>query len=302
MITIILNGKKAGLPSVREAIATFRKEVDGVQVRVTYEYGDVERFMLEAIQSGVKRLIIGGGDGSVNEIVDAMAKLPREARPELAILPLGTANDFATACEIPLESLDALRFAVSESPTPIDIGKANDRHFVNMATAGFGAQVTAETPVELKNFLGGGAYTLTGVLKAMDFVPYSSNITTPQDGFQNHDIIAGAICNGKQAGGGQVLAPNALINDGLLDVVGISNFTLADIPQVLEEIKNPSSKGAFIRYLQTPWLESESEKIIPVNLDGEPYSSHKIRFEVLPFAIDLVLAEDCPCITKKSSY
>ena len=296
MVMIILNGKKAGIPTVREAISAFRKEVNDLQVRVTYEYGDVERFMLEAVQNGVERLIIGGGDGSVNEVVDAMAKLPREKRPILAILPLGTANDFATACEIPLESLDALRFAMSGYATPIDIVKANDRHFINTATAGFGAQVTADTPVELKNFLGGGAYTLTGVLKAMDFVPYRSNITTPQNSFDNLNIIVGAICNGKQAGGGQVLAPNALINDGLLDVISISEFKLRDIPQVLDEIKNPSIKGEFIKYIQTPWIESESKQIIPVNLDGEPYSNHKIRFEVVPSAIDLIIPKESPCL------
>ena len=296
MIMIILNGKKAGIPTVREAISTFRNEITDVQVRVTYEYGDVERFMLEAVQNGVERLIIGGGDGSVNEVVDAMAKLPREKRPTLAILPLGTANDFATACKIPLESLDALRFAVQGTPIPVDIVQANDRHFVNIATAGFGAQITVDTPVALKNFLGGGAYTLTGVLKAIDFVPYSSNITTATNSFKDLHIVAGAICNGKQAGGGQVLAPNALINDGLLDIVSISQFKLADIPQVLEEIKNPSVKGEFIKYVQTSWLESESEKIIPVNLDGEPYSSHKIRFEVVPSAIDLIIPKDSPCL------
>ena len=296
MVMIILNGKKAGIPTVREVISAFRKEVNDLQVRVTYEYGDVERFMLEAVQNGVERLIIGGGDGSVNEVVDAMAKLPREARPELAILPLGTANDFATACEIPLESLDALRFAVQGTPIPVDIVQANDRYFVNIATAGFGAQITVDTPVALKNFLGGGAYTLTGVLKAIDFVPYSSNITTTTNSFKDLHIVVGAICNGKQAGGGQVLAPNALINDGLLDIVSISQFKLADIPQVLEEIKNPSVKGEFIKYVQTSWLESESEKIIPVNLDGEPYSSRKIRFEVVPSAIDLIIPKDSPCL------
>jgi len=296
MLMIILNGKKAGIPTVRDAIATFRKEVEDIQVRVTYEYGDVERFMHEAIEHGVKQLIIGGGDGSVNEVVNAMAKLPRENRPTLAILPLGTANDFATACQIPLESLDALRFAVSATPSPVDIVKANDQYFMNTATAGFGAQITAETPVELKNFLGGGAYTLTGVLKAMDFVPYRSHVTTPQNNLQNLHIVAGAVCNGRQAGGGQVLAPRALINDGLLDIISISEFKLIDIPQVLDEIKNPSIKGEFIKYIQTPWLESESKQIIPVNLDGEPYSSHKIRFEVVPDAIDLILPKDCPCL------
>jgi len=296
MITIILNGKKAGIPAVRNAIATLRREVADVEVRVTYEYGDVERFMHEALASGVKRIIIGGGDGSVNEIVDAMAKLPRDKRPELAILPLGTANDFVTACEIPLNSLDALRFGVSESSVPVDIVSANERHFMNMATAGFGAQVTVDTPVELKNFLGGGAYTLTGVLKAIDFVPYVTNISSPEHSFDGLNIVAGAICNGKQAGGGQVLAPDAFINDGLLDVISISAFSLTDIPQVIDEIDNPSGSGTFIKYAQTPWVESASEMLIPVNLDGEPYSSHKIRFEVIPNAIDLVIHKESPCL------
>jgi len=130
----------------------------------------------------------------------------------------------------------------------------------------------------------------------MDFVPYRSNITTPNNSFKNLSIVAGAICNGKQAGGGQVLSPNALINDGLLDLLSISEFTLIDIPQILEEIRNPSSEGQFIKYEQTPWLESTSKNVIPVNLDGEPYRSKHIRFEVVPLAIDLVLPKDSPCL------
>ena len=154
MIHIILNGKKAGYESVRSAISVLREEVEDVEVRVTYEYGDVERLVGEAVRDGAKRIVIGGGDGSVNEVVDVMAKLPQAQRPELAILPLGTANDFASACQIPLNSLEALRLAVSGSCTAVDIAKANERHFANMATGGFGAQVTAETPVELKKIFG----------------------------------------------------------------------------------------------------------------------------------------------------
>ena len=295
MITIILNGKKAGMASVRSAISVFRKEVEDVQVRVTYEYGDVERLMLEAIQSGTERLIIGGGDGSVNEAVDAMAKLPREKRPELAILPLGTANDFATACNIPLESLEALRFAVSGTATSIDIAKANDRHFVNIATAGFGAQITAETPVELKNFLGGGAYTIMGLLKAINFVPYKGRLKTPDFEMERTGVIA-AVCNGRQAGGGQVLAPKAMINDGLLDVMIVKEFPIGNLTQLIHEIQNPSVNGEYLQYFQTPWMETWSDGVIPLNLDGEPYHNKTIRFEIVPDAIDLVLPDNCPCI------
>ena len=295
MIFIILNGKKAGYNSVRSAITALRKEVDKVEVRVTYEYGDVERIVNEAVRDSVQRIVIGGGDGSVNEVVGAMVKLPAEQRPELAILPLGTANDFATACQIPVNSLEALRLAISGKSTPIDIVKANERHFINMATAGFGAQVTVDTPVELKNFLGGGAYTLTGVLKAINFVPFKGRLKTPSIEADQTGVVA-AVCNGRQAGGGQVLAPKAFINDGLLDVVIVSAFPLTDIPRVLEEIRNPSANGLYIKYFQTPWIETESDEIIPVNLDGEPYQNRQVRFEVMPKAINLVLPESCPCL------
>jgi len=299
MIYIILNGKKAGYDSVRSAISSFRKEANvTVKVRVTYEFGDVERFLKEALANEVELVIIGGGDGSVNELINAMMKFPKEKRPKFAILPLGTANDFASACEIPLDTLEALRFAISTQSTSIDVVQANDRYFINIATAGFGAHITSETPIELKNFLGGGAYALSGVLKAMDFVPYKSIIETANGGgeLKNVTIVAGAICNGKQAGGGQLLAPNAKINDGKLDVVNISEFTLIDIPQIIEEITNPFVNRKFIQYAQTPWLESHSEEIIPINLDGEPYSSHKIRFEVIPFAVELVISKNSPCL------
>lgn len=295
-IMIVLNGKKAGLPEVRDAIAMFRQEREDIHVRVTYEFGDVARFLEEGVQNGVVRFVIGGGDGSVNEAVDALARLPREQRLVLAILPLGTANDFATGCTIPLTPLEALRFAAKGHIASIDIAKANEHHFVNMATAGFGAKVTAETPVELKNFLGGGAYTLTGVLKALDFMPYKSKIVTANHELDLQGIFAGAICNGRQAGGGQVLAPKAMINDGLLDIVSILEFKLIDIPQVMWEIQNPSANGQFIKYLQTPWVECSAHEEIPVNLDGEPYHSSKIRFEVVPSAIDLVLPKDAPCL------
>lgn len=295
MIRIILNGKKAGNELIRSAITTLREEGQQLEVRVTYEYGDVCRLVDEAIRDDVERLVVGGGDGSVNEVVDALAKFPREKRPELAILPLGTANDFATACQIPIDSIGALRLAVSGRSASIDIAKANDRHFINLATAGFGAQVTAETPVELKNFLGGGAYTLTGVLKAVNFIPYKVRLTTPDFESELSGIV-GAICNGRQAGGGQVLAPKAFINDGLFDVIIISDFPLFDLPLVIAEVRNSNTDGKYVKHFQTPWLESESEEIIPSNLDGEPYRNKKIRFEIITDAIDLVLPESCPCL------
>ncbi len=296
-IRIILNGKKAGLEPVRSAIFKAR-ETGEIEVRATWEGGDVERLVQEAVRDGCERLVAAGGDGTVKEVVDAILRLGADERPELAVMPLGTANDFATACTIPADHLLALQLAQSGKVQNVDAVKANEHHFMNVASGGFGAQVTANTPVVLKNFLGGGAYTLSGLVQAISFSPYQGEVRLPDQSFSNA-VIVGAVCNGRQAGGGQQLAPQALIDDGLLDLVALNNFPPEALVQVVEELSAPEVNGEFVKRFRVPWVEWESNAVMPVNLDGEPISSNKIRFEVMPGAIKLVLPDKCP-MTKGS--
>lgn len=301
MIRVILNGKKADLPEVRKAITQLRDQGHNIEVRVTWEQGDVHRLIEEATGQGVRRIVAGGGDGTVNEVVDAIARLPKDERPESAILPLGTANDFATSCQIPIKPYDSLKLALEGQSVPIDIVKANDDYFINMATGGFGAQVTTETPTELKNFLGGGAYTLTGIIKALDFTPDTIQVRTP-DINKEFDILAIAICNGRQAGGGQQMAPDALINDGLLDITLITHFPLKDVDIALEEILSSGGNGQYIKKIKTPWIElTLPRKNCQMNLDGEPVFSSNFRFEVIPNAVKVVLPKSSPMLASHNS-
>jgi lipid kinase YegS len=299
---LILNGKKAGLQPVREAVAALRRSGHELEVRVTWEKGDVERLVAEAAADGVERIIAGGGDGSVNEMANGLMQLDAASRPAIGILPLGTANDFATACRVPVDPVAALKLACEGSPRPVDLARANDRWFVNVASGGFGAAVTADTPVELKDFLGGGAYTLMGILKAVNFRPYECTIRTP-DGETKGQMIVGAVCNGRQAGGGQPLAPEARIDDGLLDVVTFAPFSISDIPEVAAELAAAVAAGAmpwrggrWVIRQAVPWVETESIGELPVNLDGEPMKAHRFRFEVRPGVVRMVLPADCPCL------
>jgi lipid kinase YegS len=294
-IRIILNGKKAGNESVRAAIYELRKN-SRVEVRSTWESGDVLRLVQEACNDGCTRLVAGGGDGTVKETVDALMSIPNSERPELAILPLGTANDFATGCNISAEPLHALSLATTAKAVAVDCVRANEHHFINIASGGFGAQVTSTTPVALKNFLGGGAYTLAGLAQALSFVPYSGQLRVPGESLQG-DAIAGAICNGRQAGGGQILAPDALINNGLLEIVGLMHFPAEDLGVVIKELMEPNANGRYVKRYQVPWAEWQSDAVMPINLDGEPIKAKKVRFEVVPAAIKLVVPAACPLIT-----
>ncbi|WP_394241293.1 lipid kinase YegS [Vibrio astriarenae] len=291
----ILNGKKAGQPELRNAIFSAREQGVDVEVRVTWESADMLRLISEAIADGIQRIAVAGGDGSVNEAVTALCQFPKSERPELAILPMGTANDFATACEIPSDIEKALVLALTGQAYWVDSIKANDRCVMNVASAGFGAQVTVETPVELKNFLGGGAYTLTGLVKALQFQPYNGTLVSER-GSWSGDVLVGAFCNGRFAGGGQPLAPNAYINDGLMDISLVKHFPPLALPQVVEELKRFDSEGEYVIHGQTKWIEVDFPQILPINLDGEPYQSQKVRFEIQPESIHLVLPENCPCL------
>lgn len=291
---LIINGKKAGLPEIREAVGTLRAEGHDIQVRVTWEYGDGLRYVQEAHNKNADIVIAGGGDGTVNEICHGLALIESEA-PGMAVLPLGTANDFATACTIPMDPYEAMKLSVTKAPTPIDIIKINDRYVINVASAGFGAAVTAETPAELKTFLAGGAYTLMGIIKLLNFTSYPAKIKTDEFEF-NGDAIIGAICNGRQAGGGQVLAPNAYINDGKFDILLAKSFPLWAIDQVIAEVREPTPDGEYVVSVQGTWLEAESDIPSPVNLDGEPIRVRKQRYDLLPGLIKLVVPDTCPCI------
>ena len=283
------------MDSIRQAVFAAREDGD-IQVRVTWEGGDMERLVNEAVQENCKRLVAGGGDGSVNEIVNALMRIPADQRPELAILPLGTANDFATSCGIPAQPLEALALAQNGTARQVDCGRANETYFMNVASGGFGAQVTANTPVALKNFLGGGAYTLSGLVQAVNFSPFKGRVTMA-DGTVESEVIVGAVCNGRQAGGGQQLAPSAIIDDGLLDLVALHSFPGSAIDQVVAELMNPDTCGTYVKRYRAPWMEWSSEDIMPINLDGEPISARKVRFEIVADAIRLVLPNDCALLS-----
>ncbi|MCP3849880.1 MAG: lipid kinase YegS [Gammaproteobacteria bacterium] len=292
MNRLILNGKSADRPEVRAAVKKIRKSGYELQVRTTWEQGDAALFAKEAAEQGVDRIIAGGGDGTLHEVMNGLMKLGCESRPEMAILPLGTANDFARSCGIPLEPYPSLLLAVQGKATGIDVGKMNDLYFLNMITAGFGAEVTVATDPGLKKMLGGAAYTLMGFLKAFNFKPYEGIVQLPGLS-QPVSAVVGAIGNGRQAGGGKELTSKAYLNDGLLDVMIIREFTPADISQVIEEINILSESGQFISYYKTRWVEFKHNNPIPVNLDGEPQKVIKSRVEVIPEALKMILPNNC---------
>lgn len=296
VMRVILNGKFGGDAAVRAAIYRLREKGHRVEVRCTWESGDAARLASEAAENGVDVVVAGGGDGTVHEVVNGLMAAERSSALAFGVLPLGTANDFARACGIPLEPLAALTLACEGTPVPIDIPSANGTYFVNVASGGFGAEVTVGTDPQLKRALGGTAYALTGVMMAARIRPYDGAFVR-DEGAVEGTFIALAVGNARYAGGGIRVAPHAMLDDGLLDVMVISNFEMSDLGTVINELQNfDNQNNKFVHYLRASSFEIQVPKQLPINLDGEPYRLDRIKFECGTNSLRLVAPPDCPLI------
>lgn len=300
---LILNGKSAGNEAVREAVATMRRQGVQLDVRVTWEGGDGGRYVAEAIADGVDTVIAGGGDGTLSEVASALADRDQDADalPTLALLPLGTANDFATAAGLPLTPDAALAMARDGQPRRIDLLKVTAAHghhwCANLATGGFGTQVTVETDEAMKRVLGGLAYLVTGLARLGRVEPQHARFSGPDFGWEGAFIALG-LGNGRQAGGGQALCPDALIDDGLLDLTIIPELTgtvAATLGALITGGKRAALEQVAVRR-RLPWVEIQADLPITLNLDGEPTTAHQFRIDCVPGRLRMHLPPGCPLL------
>ncbi|GFM81649.1 putative lipid kinase YegS-like protein [Pseudomonas cichorii] len=288
---LILHGKQSLNEDVRSAVMEKREQGWELDVRLTWEGGDAQRLVTEALANGHRHIIAGGGDGTVRDIAEALAQA--ETQSSLVILPLGTANDFARAAGVPLEVADALDLLDVE-PRAVDLGEVDGKLFLNMATGGFGSQVTANTSEDLKKVLGGAAYLFTGLSRFSELHAAHGELVGP-DFHWRGNLLALGIGNGRQAGGGHVLCPEAMVDDGMLDI------SILPAPQeVVGTLKRLLEGGLgidnmFVR-ARLPWVELKSAQGLDINLDGEPLSGENLRFVARPGALRIHLPRNSPVL------
>ena len=298
---LILNGKSAGDDDLRAAVQTLRETGIALDVRVTWEDGDAERYVAEAIADGVDTVIAAGGDGTLSEVAATLAHrdATADAMPSLGLVPLGTANDFATAAGIPDGPRAALQLVREVAAAPLDLLRidADDgTHWcANLASGGFGTEVTVETDEGLKKMLGGLAYLITGIARLGRIDPLQARLRGPDFAWEG-DLIALGIGNGRQAGGGQALCPDALVDDGQLDltiVPDLSGDVAATVGTLIKEGKHAALDRVATR-VRLPWVELASDEPLTLNLDGEPVASRRFRVDCVAGRVRMHLPLACP--------
>ena len=289
-VRVILHGGKAEPALLRPALARLRDQGHALHVSPTFEAGDAARLAWEAGWVGCEGVVAAGGDGTLHEVVAGLLALEEGERPWLGVVPLGTGNDFATAAGLVPEDLgEALEVAIHGPLRDLDVIAAAGRPVLNMATGGAVTGITAETPEALKALLGRVAYVLMGLGRADRLRPHELVVKGP--GLEWHGrALAYGVANGRTAGGGVVVAPDATADDGLLDVAVLPHPGADEQASLLRLfLEEGLGEGEGILRWRVPWVELSTRSGIPLDLslDGEPetFESGRARMEVLPGAL-----------------
>lgn len=295
---LVVNGKAAADADLRAAVEQIRNAGHRVEVRVTWESGDGARYAEQAVRAGADVVVATGGDGTVNEVAAGVLEAGSDRATAVAVVPYGTANDFAAGMGVVKgQPLEALQLALTGPVIRIDLGRVNQRVFVNVASGGFGAEVTTQTPAPLKKMLGGVAYSLMGLITVAKMDPYPCRFSTADGQVEEADLLLMSVGNGRLAGGGYSVAPHAALNDGLLDIVLVRDGDLAELTLALPELLDLSANSnRLVTYRQSSAFWLECDRPFQLSVDGESYRDMRFEFDVLPQALPLVVGPNAPVI------
>ncbi len=262
-ILVILNPAARGerASALGERIAGLSSSV---VVRLTSAPDDARRVAKSAVGEGFKVIVAAGGDGTINEVVNGIAG----ADVVFGILPVGTMNVFATELGIPQNNLaKAWEVIAGGVVREVDLPKANDEYFVQLAGAGLDAAVVQRTTPDSKKSLGPISYLLTLAQVAAGTPP--SVHVEPADGPAREGSFV-LVGNGRLYGGPFVLFKEARLDDGLLDVLVFQNQSHWDLLRYVQAIAFGTHPDlSDVEYFQTKSLRLMSRDHVPVEIDGE---------------------------------
>jgi YegS/Rv2252/BmrU family lipid kinase len=299
---LIVNPRSGGGATDRRwkrASECLRAVFGAVEVEHTRAPRDAERLAREGVRAGIERIVVAGGDGTLSEVATGLLAADLARYAQIGVLPLGTAADFARSLGIPSGLDRAIDCLASAGVRPVDAGRVTYRslqgdervsYYVNVASFGVSG-LTCQLVNSGPKLFGGTLSFLFGALRAI--LRYrSAPVTIRVDGALVHDapLTLAAGANGRFFGGGMRLAPDARLDDGLLDVVIVSGLSavsrLSKLAGMyrgthLADAATALHRGALVEAAAAPGT-------VPLELDGEPLGTLPARFEILPAALSMI--------------
>ncbi|MGB4723795.1 MAG: YegS/Rv2252/BmrU family lipid kinase, partial [Sediminibacterium sp.] len=279
----------SGTRTKEKLIAFITEKVTSAGFLFTIDYtnatGNYTLLKEKVIADKFTDIVIVGGDGSVNQVVQAFAALP----VRFGILPVGSGNGLARAAGIPTKIKRALQVIIEGNTMPVDGFTINDAFSCMLSGLGFDAQVAHNFARKAKRGLFN--YTKESLLHFFKAQPYGFEIKLPEFSFFT-DAFLISIANSNQFGNNVTIAPQAKLNDGLLDVIVVQKMHKVKLPYaILKQLSGNNKMQQLVEdmehknivYFQTPSLEISNLKLAPLHIDGEAVASAQhLSIKVLP--------------------
>jgi YegS/Rv2252/BmrU family lipid kinase len=255
-----------------------------VETDATRNLDHARELAADAARSG--RVVAAlGGDGLLGCVAGALREIPGAV---LGVLPGGRGNDFARMAGIPLDAEAACEVIAHGSAHPIDLGEAGGNAFIGIASLGFDSdanRIANGAPAQLGRLV--YVYGLLRALAAWKHASFSVEVDGERVAFTGWSVAA---ANSKAYGGGMLLAPDARLDDGELDVVLISDLSkwayIRSAPSVFKgtHVRNPA-----VRVLRGAEVHVESDRPFVVYADGDPIGETPITLRALPGALQVLM-------------
>jgi diacylglycerol kinase (ATP) len=282
---------KSQLPKLEEMI---RKNAIDAEIVLTEKKGHAADLSESFLDKGYKYIIGMGGDGTINEIA---RPLTGRSDAVIGLIPAGTGNDFIQILGFPNRFSERdWDIFFKKNTIAMDVGSVNGMIFLNGMGLGFDAQVASE------NYTGQGIVKEGGknryiwhIIKTLLFFREKRMTSITGNGSEEMDCFINTVAIGRRFAGGFLLTPEAIANDGLLDVCSIKKLTLPERFQIL--LKVPEGKHIHdrrINYYKTPGLKLEFQTKVPFHVDGELYFSDKFDVSLVPSGLNIIYNPDGP--------
>lgn len=289
-------GSAAGLDEAIERLA--RRH--GCQRKSLSDRTSLAAVVEAAVQTRCSRVIVAGGDGTIARVVNLL--LPRFPHVELGIVPLGTGNDLARSLDLPIDDVElAFSIAATRPATAIDVvrvEKGSTSYFVNAATGGFGGETSEPVNSADKQLWGPFAYWFAALAKFVEMRVFQLRLTL--DGETCEQPVFGiGVANGRYVGGGFPLAGQAMLDDGLLDVILVPELpTLELLAAGLNYVLGRSADTGGVIVKRARRIEVHSQPEMPFSLDGEATLGFDSLFEIVPAGLRVVGGDHPEAITR----
>jgi diacylglycerol kinase (ATP) len=236
------------------------------------------------------RIVIGGGDGTISSALPEILALGKP----LAVLPLGTANDFANTLGMPADVYEAAEIALGGRTHKIDVGLVNGTPFLNVASVGVAANVAHAQSAELKRRWRMFAYVISLLHAARESNPFIVKISADGQATWSGPVYQVSVGNGRFHGGGLTVAEHAAIDDGKLDLYLVTPGPFWELVACITHLKFGFAKPTLLQRSCAEHVTIATRSPKPINADGETRSQTPAELSVMRQGLTVIVPHALP--------